>query len=51
MQRIEAEVSVLNDALARMKDLLSRSNELSGQELQGTLLMLLPQSTSYMSTF
>jgi hypothetical protein len=47
MQRIEAEVSVLNYALARMKDLLSHSNEPSDHELHGTLRMHLSQSKSH----
>jgi hypothetical protein len=39
MQRIEAEVSGLNDALARMQSLLSRSSESSEHELLGALLI------------
>jgi hypothetical protein len=39
MQRIEAEVSGLNEALTRMQSLLSRSSESSEHELLGTLLI------------
>jgi hypothetical protein len=39
VQRIEAEISGLNEALARMQSLLSRSSESSEHELLGTLLI------------